>query len=403
MSTLPRICLWLAVLAVFGPGAGAVQAQKAVSRRVDFETADGVVLKGTMYPAQGDKKREAVVLLLHDFHKDKGGSSKKEGGWLDLAIALQQDGYPVLSFDFRGYGDSTEVVKEKFWSLKNRHNLNGLKLGAVKKKGGSISYKDFSPTYFPHLMSDVAAARAYLERRNDAKDLNCSSIIVIGAGDGATAGAGWMYNEARRRRDKSPPPFAAGVFQPLPRQTGTEAESKDLAGAVWLSISGSMGGKAMQSAVLPRWTAEVGKRQGVPIAFLEGNKGKENAKLGALAKKLLDALKPQGTAGRPKGKGKGKGKGDKDSMKMTGIKNFSTLLYGEKLLDTNLSPTSPIKWIKEHLAAVMEERGNKEAVDREVSKARFLYTYAGKDTTMGRLNKDFNQDAPLVDLDILFK
>ena len=248
MSPLPRfrlvlvLAVGLASLAVLEPGTARAQ-RKAVSNRIEFQTADGVVIKGTFYPAQGDKKKEAVVLLLHHFDPVKGGSSKKGGEWQELAGALQEDGYPVLSFDFRGFGDSTEVIKEKFYNPRNKHNSLAGGLRGTAKKKTLIHYKDFNHNYYPNLISDVAAARAYLERCNDRKDLNCSSIILIGAGDGAAVGTAWMYNEARRRRDKSPPPLGVGFVVPLPSNTNTEPECKDIAAAVWLSISPTIGSR----------------------------------------------------------------------------------------------------------------------------------------------------------------
>jgi hypothetical protein len=65
-----------------------------------------------------------------------------------------------------------------------------------------------------------------------------------------------------------------------------------------------------------------------------------------------------------------------------------------------------IPWIKNHLKDVMEERGNKEAVDRESTKARFLYTVPGKDVPLilrgyPKISKDFNQESPFADLEVL--
>lgn len=392
---LPALAVVLAALASAGP-AGAQAEKKPISNRVDFQTADGVVIKGTMYPAQGEKK-EAVVILLHHFDMKKGGSSKKDG-WQDLAAALQADGYPVLSFDFRGFGDSTEVSKEKFWS--KRHNgLGGFKTSAVKKKAASISHTQFQPAYYANLVSDIAAARAYLERRNDAGEVNCSSIILIGAGDGAAAGAAWMYNEARRRRDKTMAPMP-GFVAPVPASIDADPESKDIAAAIWLSISPTIGGR---DAYLKSWTVEAGRRQKIPIAFLNGKA--KDVKSRNIAEKLLAEIKPAGA--KPKEAKEGAIGKEKDGMKLTGMKVFETELVGERLLDADLGT---FKWIKDHLKEVLEERGNKERTDRESAKSRFLYTVVGKSVPLmrataiptPRVSKDFGQDAPFVDVDLLY-
>src|SRR5262245_47129501 len=72
-------------------------AKKERSVKIDFKSGDGVTLVGRYYAAGGRKKRDAVVLILHDFKKNKGGSSKALG-YQNLAAALQDDGYAVFSF-----------------------------------------------------------------------------------------------------------------------------------------------------------------------------------------------------------------------------------------------------------------------------------------------------------------
>jgi len=104
------VALGLAVLMALTPASRA-----ADSDRVKFDTVDSVQLQGQFYPAKGkDGKEKAVVLLLHDIHK--GGNSGQDG-WGALAEALQKDGFAVLSFDFRGHGDSTNVGGQ-FWEAK---------------------------------------------------------------------------------------------------------------------------------------------------------------------------------------------------------------------------------------------------------------------------------------------
>ena len=140
---------------------------------------------------------------------------------------------------------------------------------------------------------------------------------------------------------------------------------------------------------------ESGKRQGIPIAFLHGD-GKDSRSKG-LIDLLLRDIQPQGAKGKA-------GSGERDASKLTGKKGFKTDLVGEKLLDENGLKSIP--WIKNHLKEVMEERGNKEAVDRESTKARFLYTVPGKDIPLilgghPKISKDFNQEAPFADLAVL--
>ena len=128
MRALPRPpflslgCLSLFLLA----GSGSLSAADDIeSKRVHFTAYDEVELSGTFYrsmPASGKRDKDAVVLLLHDFRHAKGGGSK-EDGWNQLAGQLQKEGYAVLSFDFRGFGNS-KAVSPKFWLLPHNQRMH---------------------------------------------------------------------------------------------------------------------------------------------------------------------------------------------------------------------------------------------------------------------------------------
>src|SRR5262249_35021117 len=159
-----------------------------------FHSADGVELSGTYFPSAAGKK-DACVLLLHDFDSKKGGNSHQDG-WDALAGRLQAEGYAVLSFDFRGFGESKTVGKS-FWDIRRTPHNNMVR----RRKGSpdSVDHKDFNIGYYPYLVNDIAAAKAFLDRRNDAREVNSANVIVVGAGNGATLGAMWMASECRRR------------------------------------------------------------------------------------------------------------------------------------------------------------------------------------------------------------
>src|SRR5271165_4682245 len=94
-----RVLIGLAFLAAALMSAGSAQGQADKkddnSKSVTFDTFDGVKLSGTLYTSP-TPKRDAVVVLLHGFDIQKGGSSQQEG-WTKLAKELQADGYHVLS------------------------------------------------------------------------------------------------------------------------------------------------------------------------------------------------------------------------------------------------------------------------------------------------------------------
>lgn len=80
-------------------GAAAV-VLKGGTEEVQFTTADGVMITGTLYAA-GDKA--PTVLCLHQWRKDRSS-------FATLAKTLQAAGMTVLAIDMRGYGGSTRTA-----------------------------------------------------------------------------------------------------------------------------------------------------------------------------------------------------------------------------------------------------------------------------------------------------
>src|SRR5436853_5120355 len=92
----------------------------AEPERVRFETADFVTIQGTYYPS--DKaKRAPCAILLHTI-----GETSQMEGWDDLAKTLQKKGIAVLTFDFRGHGDST-AVEQSFWGDRANQSLRSFR------------------------------------------------------------------------------------------------------------------------------------------------------------------------------------------------------------------------------------------------------------------------------------
>src|SRR5436190_2175959 len=104
MSLPARWCLLaLALLLglVLGRPAG-LRAQEAAGEKVRFSTADGVTIYGTFFKGP---RAAPVVLMLHPLGP---GENRNKKNWVDLAKTLQKD-FSVLTFDFRGHGDSVDV------------------------------------------------------------------------------------------------------------------------------------------------------------------------------------------------------------------------------------------------------------------------------------------------------
>ncbi len=304
--------LLLAGLALLAPPTAAAQEKdKPKFETVKFESVDAVELKGSYWPSTKGKKGP-VAILLH-----KTGARSKEGGWKDLAEDLQKSGFAVLSFDFRGHGDSTTVGKS-FW----QHPLNNKYFRTPPAgKDTTLTSSSFPPGYLPHLVNDIAAAKRFLERRyNDSGDCNCSNIVLIGAEDGATLGALWLASETKRYRI-----IPVGVGQKNERP-----ESKDVVACVWLNISETIG-KQPVGQQLRVWLKDAGNvkvpvESKIPMAFIYG---KKDAKAGATALALVKVIRPKYVADK---------KPD-ESDELRGTVEFgvaNTTLVGNKLLTGDL-------------------------------------------------------------------
>jgi alpha-beta hydrolase superfamily lysophospholipase len=330
----------LALAAVVGLALSPVPGVGADVKRVQIPTFDGVKLEGNYYPNPAGKK-DACVLLLHHFDPRKGGDSHSDG-WDQLAEALQNAGYVVLSFDFRGFGQSKTLDDPaKFWM--NKHNREFVRGGEGKdgKLSETIDQKKFTQAYYPYLINDIAAAKAFLDRKNDLNDCNSSNLVVIGAGDGATLGAMWLVAMSRLQRDRAP----MLALQPQL----DEPEIKDVAAAVWLSLSPNVAGRSMPLKAAHK---EVGRECKVPMAFLYGSKDANGSNI---AKALVKEIR-----------------NGKD-LPLTGDKGFDTELGGSKLLQGALKTEDWI--IKDYLDKVIEKRGSRERKVRESEKCRFFWAF----------------------------
>ena len=202
LSRLRTLMLGCALL-VSLIAAGSSRGQDAGSNDVSFKTFDGVTLSGKLYAGAPAARRTPPSCSSPTSDLTKGGGMQQEG-YDDLAKALQKEGYTVLSFDFRGFGDSKAVDPVNFWKYPHNMSTGSRKPKVVGGKSPSRSTTRTSPAkYAEYFVNDIAAAKAFLDAENDGKNCNTSNLIVIGAGYGATLGAMWVANECRRRRDNS--------------------------------------------------------------------------------------------------------------------------------------------------------------------------------------------------------
>jgi len=360
-SLLTGLAIVLAVLLVPADALG-----QGKSKAVTFKTADGVTLSGSFYAAGGKKSKDgAVVMLLHNFDHKAGGGSSREN-LPTLAKSLQDNGYNVLSFDFRGFGDSKEVNKETFWSKQNKHNSDYIKHNMVNLPD-TIDQKNFNRQYYAYLVNDIAAAKAFLDRANDRKEVNSSNLLIIGAGQGATLGAAWVANESYRRRDKRPKDDFIG--QP----NFAEPEAQDVAGCIWLTLSPGIESRTAIGGTVNTWLIAGGRTSKVPMLFYYGATDKKSLDN---ANAWVKTVKGTGAKG--------------ESLNVKGIGIGGTNLAGSKLLSDSAVP----KKILEHLDIMLEARGAREQIDKKVTDSNFYYQKVAKGVFT--LNKKAGDEAPLV-------
>jgi pimeloyl-ACP methyl ester carboxylesterase len=189
---------------------------------VPINTVDGVNLVGTFYPSTNPDrvaKDSPCVILLHKY-----GSDRSKGDWDTLARLLQSKGLSVVSFDFRGHGESRSV-DPNFWKVAVNDELIIHRPGADKSK---IDVKDFKPGYLPWLVNDILAVRKFLEMKNDSGEVTVNSLFLIGAQEGASLGTLFTATEWNRT-------YTTG-FTALQTAGVQHIAGQDIAGCIWLSL-----------------------------------------------------------------------------------------------------------------------------------------------------------------------
>ena len=184
-------------------------------QRVTLTTGDGAELAARYFVGNLGGKSPAVLVL------DDVGEESRPKACDALAKKLAAEGCTVLCFDYRGHGRSTAVTPEFWDDTTNRQFVRGFKSGAPPE---AIAVADFRAGYLPTLLNDVAAARAYLEGRNDVGECNTGQVFVVGFGGGATLGQLWVVSEWSR--------FRATGFQ---SKLASAPEGRGVAGCVWVA------------------------------------------------------------------------------------------------------------------------------------------------------------------------
>jgi pimeloyl-ACP methyl ester carboxylesterase len=223
-----------------------------------FNTADGVRLKGLFHKSpKGGTQGDAVVVLLYPPGPEK---SMLKGDWDGLIGKLNDAGFHVFRFDWRGHGESTDITDPLgdnpftgFWTNQITGRWNARFVKGVNKRPAKNDIRvktDVSAGYFPVYVNDLAAVRLHLDQKNDQGQLNSSSIYLIGAGDAATLGLMWIA--AEWKRPAVAPMLPGGLqYKSVPQSTLVPPDppaGMDIAGAIWLS--------GIRSTTVPEYVAQ---------------------------------------------------------------------------------------------------------------------------------------------------
>lgn len=326
--------VFLAGLAVtFVPQVG--RAQNEV-KKVKFETYDQVEIHGTFYP--GKNKDSAPILMVPNI----GGTQSQED-WQGLAKTLQAAGHAVLTFDLRGHGTST-TVDENFWKYEvNQRGVKGYNKANPKL---SIDRKDFISTYNPMLVNDIAAAKMFIDRRNDAGECNSKKLIVIAAQDGATLASMWLDSEYKR--------YKVSTYDTLSKvamKWESTPVGKDTLAMIVLGANGKVGILGVNTF---NWFQFLGKNK-VPILFLYGDKDPNNSS--AYSTKSLAALNNNG----------------KLKEKYMLAKGINTKELGMGLLKGALGADE--KFIVPYVNNILEAKGNNDHATSDAEKNGYIWLF----------------------------
>jgi hypothetical protein len=262
--------------------------------------------------------------------------------------------------------------------------LKGAKL--VGKQPTTLDRDDFKnlPDYYPFLVNDISAAKSFLDRENDRGTVNTSSLVVIGAGQGATLGAMWMASEWHRQK------ASVDALGNLARDKKgfpvlDDPEGRDQACGIWLNLSPTLAGREIPQSV-HNWLADVSGDNKVPMAFLFGDK---DAKAKERAERDLEIIRE-----RIKKDNDIKEEEFKKRIKFTNLNAIEGggTLAGSQLISKDFDTTNWI--VNKYLPKLMEERGNKEVRTRSAKDSPYLWTFPG--VTKIIVAKDKGEDCPEV-------
>lgn len=219
------------------------------------ETRDGVRIVGDFYPpGRGRGQRGPVVILLHAIGPGRSSASRRDFG--SFPRQLQAEGFAVVTFDFRGHGESQTIDPEKYW------RDTPLPKAVKDRPPTKIDCRDFKTQRdFANLACDLVAIKVWINGKNNAKGCNSHAYSLVGVEQAGLVGLLWSNSElldATRAAD----------IASVRNNKADRYEGEDLVSVVWLGTPDRLGPTPVDPATLQGWLTRLRDRKVQTLAVV---------------------------------------------------------------------------------------------------------------------------------------
>lgn len=240
-------------------------------QKFNATTADGVKLVGEFYPSPKGRNGP-VILLLHAVGRSETKDALSCKNFPPAIIeGLQERGYAVLTFDFRGYGESVQV-EPKFWDTINLPYNRANPPSTVEAK------QFVQLQHFLSMGNDLTAAKDWLNLANNSGDCNSAATVIVACEETGVLALAWAYVEyvdLQRRKDPTIPT--------------SEPQGKDLSAFIFYGYRDTLNSLPLGNR-LSVWFNKVPDLRDTPMA---NNVGVEDSRSQASWKRTLTFIRPE--------------------------------------------------------------------------------------------------------------
>lgn len=176
------------------------------SQRRTIDTRDGVYLQVTYWRAKQPSTTTPIVVLL-----SMKGRTQRD--WYPFAHELYEDGFAVLTFDFRGHGESTHIDPAKYKSpeylakekeIRELQRKTGRRVvipgtGKLqepsKPRGDTITFADdfrSAKELGDMMVRDLEDVKRFLLELHNAREFNIQQLGIVGAEMSCNVLLNWM-------------------------------------------------------------------------------------------------------------------------------------------------------------------------------------------------------------------